>query len=312
MAWAESNKAPSGLLQVLCKLGQESPNDEFNIYEIAEKARDFNKRNCQWGATILNNAASKPDQARKRLNEHWDNLIELLESKREGIEQKLKDSGISATVKLVKQEGGGSGYSNTYKLSVIPVSSIADYPPLPGCDFRYLREDVFKQGSITKKIFSAYRINGLRKVFLFSSIIISVLSAYFLLFLVYISIWGPLPSPKLAFSSIVLGLIGYLTIAPIYSLPERVIVSGPWWISLFNFHPKRHLLLEWRSDKHEDNCIELTSYMGADGCQFCDGKVFVKPGRREFKGRLIGQCERAPNEHVFSFDHVTRSGKFLR
>ena len=43
----------------------------------------------------------------------------------------------------------------------------------------------------------------------------------------------------------------------------------------------------------------------------CGAKVQVDSGEREFRGRLVGRCQESPDEHAFSFDRVTRSGKAL-
>lgn len=62
--------------------------------------------------------------------------------------------------------------------------------------------------------------------------------------------------------------------------------------------------------------IRLASYV-AD-CPLCgegNGRsaVRVDSGRMEFFGRrLVGRCIHAPNAHIWSFDHITRRGRFLR
>jgi len=47
-------------------------------------------------------------------------------------------------------------------------------------------------------------------------------------------------------------------------------------------------------------------------CPVCNARVQVESGGREFHGRLVGRCQESPDEHVFSFDRVTRAGKSLR
>ena len=40
--------------------------------------------------------------------------------------------------------------------------------------------------------------------------------------------------------------------------------------------------------------------------------IRLAPGGREFYSRIVGRCQHAPNEHVWSFDHIARTGRFLR
>jgi len=43
-------------------------------------------------------------------------------------------------------------------------------------------------------------------------------------------------------------------------------------------------------------------------CPICDGEVTIEKGRRQHRGRLVGECGRNPVEHVFSFDFITCKG----
>ncbi|WP_339349740.1 hypothetical protein [uncultured Alteromonas sp.] len=46
-------------------------------------------------------------------------------------------------------------------------------------------------------------------------------------------------------------------------------------------------------------------------CAICGEDIIIEKSR-EFRGRYIGKCAVAPTEHIYSFDHVTKTGKFLR
>jgi len=56
--------------------------------------------------------------------------------------------------------------------------------------------------------------------------------------------------------------------------------------------------------------FRLTVYSAS--CPICGGYVGVEGGGWRYPGRLIGRCYEAPREHLWSFDHVTRSGRRLR
>ncbi len=70
------------------------------------------------------------------------------------------------------------------------------------------------------------------------------------------------------------------------------------------------------SNDRRKHLLHILSYVadcpicGADG----NGRSSIRPasGGREFHGRIVGRCAYAPQEHVWSFDHITRTGRFLR
>lgn len=45
-------------------------------------------------------------------------------------------------------------------------------------------------------------------------------------------------------------------------------------------------------------------------CSICDGEITIENGLRQHRGRLVGECDRTPKEHVLSFDFNT--GKSYR
>ena len=46
-------------------------------------------------------------------------------------------------------------------------------------------------------------------------------------------------------------------------------------------------------------------------CPLCGDKIIIEKSR-EFHGRYVGKCAIAPSEHVYTFDHVLKKGRFLR
>lgn len=56
--------------------------------------------------------------------------------------------------------------------------------------------------------------------------------------------------------------------------------------------------------------LKLVQYHST--CPVCGGKIGVIKGENELKGRLVGSCRKSPDEHIYSFDYVTRKGVPLR
>lgn len=55
--------------------------------------------------------------------------------------------------------------------------------------------------------------------------------------------------------------------------------------------------------------VKLTKYVAL--CTICNAKVELARGEPDFPRRVIGRCKESPQEHVFSFDRVTKLGSFL-
>ncbi len=99
---------------------------------------------------------------------------------------------------------------------------------------------------------------------------------------------------------------------------ERNLVNVPPLILRLLHSGKAKILFElhYKPDDRRKQRLHILSYVadcpicGADG----KGRSSIGPvmGGREFHGRIVGRCANAPQEHVWSFDHITRTGRFLR
>ena len=123
----------------------------------------------------------------------------------------------------------------------------------------------------------------------------------------------------LAVAFLKLGLSGGLTIVIFYSLfawqlrlaANRVTIAP---MLLQPWSGDDYLLELRKEDGAKRNTMYLVRY--AADCPLCGehggDAIHVASGRWEFFGRLVGRCDRAPNAHVFSFDHISQKGRFLR
>ncbi len=145
-------------------------------------------------------------------------------------------------------------------------------------------------------------------------ILVMATAAWSLLLLVVISA----ASTVVAFLK--LGLIGAMTLWIVYMIfgwqfrliDDRVALA-PWFLQ--SWWQRDDYLLELRkAEGAARNTMYLIRYVA--NCPICGAQghdtVRVEPGRLEFFGRLVGRCDRAPNAHVFSFDHISKRGRFLR
>lgn len=112
------------------------------------------------------------------------------------------------------------------------------------------------------------------------------------------------PLSILFVSAVAWGL--YITFAPVFQVHDIKVTKAPWWLALKHWDA----LLEWREPpRHSHSAILMTRYSGE--CPICGGTVSIYPGGKLYPGRLVGKCWDSPREHVYSFDHITRTGNHL-
>lgn len=120
----------------------------------------------------------------------------------------------------------------------------------------------------------------------------------------YISAW-------LLYSVVLFGL--WVFVHPFYGLLERRVSMAPDWMlpwSVIVAQLEMVPMNQWKANGTPVRSIRLVRYGG--DCSVCGAPVAVVKGRREFGGRLIGQCNESGAEHLFSFDHVSKVGVPLR
>jgi hypothetical protein len=95
----------------------------------------------------------------------------------------------------------------------------------------------------------------------------------------------------------------------IYELMEKGVSKAPDMFTPFRI--KNLFFVTTRKPKSglRPKVIELLVFKGR--CGLCGDELFIEKSR-EFKGRYVGKCAIAPQEHIFSFDHITKRGKHLR
>lgn len=222
-------------------------------------------------------------------------------------------------VGLYRDEGGGSGKYTKYGFRIDARAessdSTTDIDLLQVPQVQYRHQDISGNRLVRWMSDRGLYLGGWGgKVFLSALFLLLVLTiAWFWLVIVAMG------ASSTAIAFLKLGLVGGLTALIFYSLfawqlrlvANRVALAPmllqPW--------SGNDYLLELRKrNGAKRNTLYLIRYT-AD-CPICveQGKdsIHVASGRFDFFGRLVGRCDHAPNEHVFSFDHISRKGRFLR
>lgn len=97
---------------------------------------------------------------------------------------------------------------------------------------------------------------------------------------------------------------------PVRQLPtQRVTIAGPSFLALSELHGQlRTMPAPGRQLKSRE--FAVVRHWGI--CPICSAEVDLDSGGNAFPDRLIGRCNDAPLEHVFSFDPVRLVGEPLR
>ena len=325
-AWEDRSHAVK-LLQALCDLIERQPervhpdldaeNWGFLAMEIGEAMRRFT------GVESAEGWATDPEKAKGRMNHHWPKLEKIWARKKPGIVERLNDVGIQLVPVLDRIEGGGKGKSSRYGIRFTTSDGhVADAPPVPDIDLRevppvrYFTDDLSSNRLLRWLSNQGIYLGGWSA---------KVYFGVFLLLIAFLAItlWRVFAAMSAAPTSVIFlrgglaifftVLIGYVLFGWQVRLAANRVAFVPMLLQLASRYNDYLLELRPPEDK-ELNGIYLVRYVG--DCPICGekgrGKVHVASGRIEFFGRLVGRCRLAPNAHVFSFDHVSKRGRFLR
>jgi len=105
----------------------------------------------------------------------------------------------------------------------------------------------------------------------------------------------------------------WLMVRPLYHAIERRVAIAPIWLIRLRMASAQ---LDFRATQRNHpngrpvRQLRIVCYQG--NCPICGAMVNVRSGSHEFQGRLVGRCDEAPEEHLYSFDHITKIGVPLR
>lgn len=314
--WKEGDRLDVLLLRAICVLScadLQQCRQGFSSQEIVEAVVQLRGR--PWSSTDDKNQMS--DDVRRS----WNRLLETWAGKEEGVVQRLTDEGISWTPSLRKTEGGGAGRTSRYRIEWNPCvatqgerQSVAERPVPEDrtTTVRYVSEDIEDASAFARIFARGYHLTGWRRwiyiAVLGGPLLLCWLLLVDMMFGVTVTAAVGGKTPLTAVMSVAVAFVAtWFCVGPLLLLGERNIVVAPWWMQSVD----DDRLLERRyPPRYAQKTIKAVRYTSL--CPLCGGKVSVKSGGVEFWGRLIGRCEHAPAEHVFSFDHVTRNGRWLR
>ncbi len=376
--WAGSQKQqlPIRLLRAFCRLAHDNnnePNRWFTPIEIVEAM-------VALGAPWKN---LDDENARLRVNDHWNKLMELWELRKMDLQQRLDGDGLFFEPQLEKLPGGGAGNKVYYRLQFFTHSpqsaATVSGPKLTSSEPKGQRVDVNevndtpdKAGGKTQPLFATRGIRyysvpielprplrwipteGLKTGGAIDQSItrwtLQLIKLLLLVIIMTVVVLPQVPTVKEFLTKglgilMILSLLWFVLSWLLILIRNRVVRAPIWWQTSLFYGDN---VIELRFDPSDDafvveqppiwwkNMYPVSSRISVlkepiDGrfprlhliryvadCPICGvegaGRSSIRLGSsgKEFFGRIIGKCRHAPQEHVWSFDHITREGRFLR
>ncbi|WP_394168705.1 hypothetical protein [Saccharospirillum alexandrii] len=250
------------------------------------------------------------EDARRFVNRHLKKLTEILDSLRPSLDRSLikADKRQRLRIKSSTQDKRKYLCLDTEPLEPVPTPQITDR--------------THETANIRYELFSMPKMHGLSKLLGELAMTSTVrwsfgLAPFVIIFLTGIltSVAVVLEMPQLAAAVIVTGVAVFAIVLsaiwPFIQASDQGIVESPFWLTP-QFIDRTYLVVEpnsfSKSGSKAKSVIRIKSYTAV--CPICEGKVYVEPGtkRHGMKGRFVGACRYSP-EHIFTFDHMTLSGR---
>lgn len=255
------------------------------------------------------------DNARKKFANAWKALSSDIERVSENLKGRAYKNGVPAMVTLAPTAKLGTSNAVGYGLAVsaLPLPDKAPRSGIPTAPTPALetREIEYQEEM------EVYPIPGIKRPLKISlpgyrALVVALPPVGFLavtsvLVWLVLSLWVSDAEVRTIFKGTVLALmissmLGWC-VYPFYRLLEDKIIPAPGILQLTV--PLGHVVV--LRQEENDRVLRMVRYTAT--CPICGGNVEIEKGRRQHRGRLVGQCTRNPIEHVFSFDFITGSGR---
>lgn len=268
------------------------------------------------------------DTARKRVNDHWGDLITGFAEFEGRFIDAARKAGFSGLLWPKKNQSSG-GKSSTYYLEWRDFGQAVAQPPLPpGYNelpfvLRYREDKSSVRFSWIGRLFfslpllfkhrdaTTVRVEGLRRWI--PAIAMALLAVFIGAMVVLALILSP--ASGLHWNLVILAaLIYWFYLRPLTQLYDRrIIMMSPLFFPFKDRDCQVEVLWDVPAEKETPSrAYDLRLVRFAADCPMCDGKVWLEDGKCQFMNRLVGRCSEEPGEHVFSFDHKLRAGYWLR
>jgi len=309
--WIILFRALAELTRIHAESGDPQPC--FTVTTLREKCAELEPRKeIYW--------LSEEDTGRKKFSKAWDKLVDMFPDLESNLRQRAEKRGIPARVFPDSEYDGQDKRTKLFRFRLMEIElhkgsktglaapvETGPFVQPTGC-IEYIEE------------MEVYPIPGLRRALRFNvqgwrSVVMIAPPLFFLALLAFgfwivLELWMSDFTVRKMFQGtlavgIFVGAVAWL-VWPLFRMVADGIISAPVILQLNSRF--EHVLVIKKED--QTKVIRMVRFTGV--CPLCGGLVEVYKGHGLFRGRFVGQCGRNPVEHIFSFDHVLRRGRWLR
>lgn len=296
---------------------------------ITLSANSKGRQPPEFDAQELTEACGMPEQTdyeASALKVKNANLARYLESRRSSVEAFFEGRGFHHALQLKKHSPGGRHRAQWF-LEVYSLEKQADTPDgQPGDQLverssdataQQIQYDYAEAGSVRCSLIArpllgtgAFKIRSVRGLAFASTIIGPALCMLLLAGIGWLHLYvhRPIATSDLAFA--VLAVLGCWLLWGT--------IRDSWWLLADRIAPASEVFISWKEAPAqlesfragEERVIGLVRYTGT--CPECAAAIELRYGEGNERRRLFGCCVESPQEHVFTFDRVTRRGKRYR
>lgn len=259
------------------------------------------------------------DKATRWVSEAWNGWLKKRDERLSGLQDFSANQGLSFYPWPEKKGDGkgGSGRTSLYTIEARPLTSQpSTMVATEHADIDYIRETTPKPAWWASWFFSKeFHLTGWRRILFLTPAILMLIVALGVFLVVWLTLSHQQAIPPnrilvLVATAAAAGYFAWIMVSGVGRLGDKRIIMAPDILIGFREYGVQLELTRINSTPGAASRLGLVRY--AATCPTCGAKVQVESGGREFHGRLVGRCQESPDEHVFSFDRATRSGKSLR
>lgn len=308
------DQLPMSFFRALAALTLDRAEPGINLQDVRFTASDLSQKVMELGYLQKRPKDTGSDWVRS----NWDKLKEMMETRKVRLKELNQLENKSFYPWLDKEVSkGGKGNQSYYYLVAkqfldTETIDIIEYP-IPDKGIRYIQE------SLTNVPRWARWVNGFtlqswrRYAYIIPWILTMLATLGYLCLVLLIGIYTEISTVKwLTYLMITFVMFWMITSSALYAVSGKKVVMAPDWMTPLR---ETSVLLELklngtRSDSG-DVIRELRLMVYSAKCPICENRIEIQNGGLQFPFRLVGRCSESPREHVYSFDHVTRTGKPL-
>lgn len=302
------------LFRAVATLSLELAQPGMKLQDIRFTPRELFKKAIELGFTKESIKETPSDWVRK----NWKTLEKEIIDRTGHLQDLSQRKKLEYFPWIAKEESiGGQGRHSYYYLVSKPLNEAekieSKFYDIPAGGVHYVPE--LSDVPIWARWVNGFVLKGWQKyIFLSPAMVVTLFASIAFSVLITQGIYGKISTVSwLSQWLVIIALVVWAFSSPLFRVVSNRIVMAPDWMTRLKDTNVQLELKKIDTDPETGKVTrELRLMVYSAKCPVCTGRVEVVGGGIEFPFRLVGRCTESPREHVFSFDHITRTGKLLR